>query len=82
MRTILEIIIHTDGRKSYRIYDDIRKENEEIIGTGWTIRDAVEDFLAQINAESFFDDDTAIITGNGVIEFSRKVIRLDSYRKV
>lgn len=60
MKLRLEII-QCRGKEHFRIYDDINGGNADLLGVGWTVTDAVLDFLDQYNALSFFDDDTPVL---------------------
>jgi len=70
MRITLEII-EDRGRKHFRTYDDIDIRNEGLAGQGWTISDAVEDFLGAYNNDSFYDDETPAALRREDIELKR-----------
>lgn len=59
MRLTIEIQSTGDGY-IYRVFDENDSGNAGICGTGWTIRDAVDDFVEQFNRWSFYDDDTPV----------------------
>ena len=59
------------GRKGFLVQEDIHRENEGLIGQGWTIKDAIDDFLEQYNNSSFYDDETPIFISRDSIEIKR-----------
>ena len=75
MRITLEII-EDNGRKHFRAYDDTDTRNEGLMGLGWTIFDAIEDYLESYNAISFYDDETPAPLSRNDIELKRvKIFR-------
>ena len=75
MRLQLEIIQYR-GKEHFLVYDNVHSENEDILGIGWTVTDAVGDFLGQLNALSFFDDDTPVyVSGADVSINTRRIFR-------
>ena len=75
MRLLLEINITPDRKHFFRAYDDLHEVNADIIGCGWTISDAIDDFIMQIQKDSFLDDDVMIPVDRGKIEIkSRKLM--------
>ena len=61
MRLTLEITETRDGKHIFRAYDDIDRELSDICGSGWSVRDAVDDFIEQARKEAFHDDDTPVV---------------------
>ena len=74
LRTVIQN--HADGRKTFLVYDDIHGKNSGIIGKGWTLADAVSDFVDEYNRWAFFDDDIPGILSRDDIELSRPVINI------
>lgn len=70
MRITLEII-ENKGSKHFRAYDDTDIRNEGLMGLGWTISDAIEDFLNAYNRVSFLDDETPAPLRREDIEMKR-----------
>ena len=59
MRLTLEIR-ESERNPYYIVYNDRDYRFSDIIGCGWTIIDAVNQFLEELNRLSFYDDDTPI----------------------
>lgn len=70
MRLTVEIKTTVKG-VFYVVYDDRDTRNEGILGTGWAIRDAVDDFVQEFNRLSFYDDDTPVYITRDGIELKR-----------
>lgn len=70
MRLTIEIQ-STDKDDFYRVYDEYDSRNASICSTGWSIRDAVDDFVEEFNRLSFYDDDTPVLIGRDEIELKR-----------
>jgi len=68
----LSVEIKTIARGTfYQVYDDRDPRNEDICGTGWAIKDAVDDFVDQFNQLSFYDDDNPVLISRDSIELKR-----------
>lgn len=75
MRLLLEIIRTTTGKHCFKVYDHLDSRNSEIIGTGWSVRDAINDFVEKIQKDCFFDDDAPLIVRRDDLEISiRKLL--------
>jgi len=70
MRLTIEIQ-STGDRYIYRVFDDNDTGNAEVCGTGWAIRDAVDDFVEEFNRMSFYDDDTPVYISRDNVELKR-----------
>lgn len=78
MNLTLHIITAKGGKKHYRVQDDTYVENSGIVGTGWTVREAVEDFISQYNTLAFYDDDTPRLLRRDDISLRRVSLRICS----
>ena len=76
MRLKTMIQIHGDGRQSFLVYDDIHGISSGIIGQGWTLTDAVQDFVDEYNRWAFFDDDTPAMISRDDVELIKPMITL------
>lgn len=72
MRLLLEIIRTTTGKHCFKVYDHLDSQNSEIIGTGWSVREAINDFVEKIQKDCFYDDDTPLIVRRDDLEISTR----------
>ena len=59
MRLNVLITRYTDERRKFLVYEDTERMNSGILGRGWTLPDAVEEFITEYNRWAFADDDNA-----------------------
>jgi|GEM_PF-6483171 hypothetical protein len=68
----LKVHIRTIGEKtSFLVFEDIHKENEGIIGQGWALKDAVDDFLEEFHKSAFYDDETPVVISRDEVEIEK-----------
>jgi len=70
MRLTIEIQ-STGDRYIYRVFDEKDTGNAAVCGTGWAIRDAVDDFVEEFNRLSFYDDETPVYISRDDVELKR-----------
>lgn len=70
MRLTIEIQ-STEKGDVYRVYEEYDSRNASICGTGWAIKDAVDDFVEDFNRLSFYDDDTPVYLDRDDVELKR-----------
>ena len=66
-------ITEDKGKRYFLVYNDTDRECADIAGRGWTLPDAIDDFLEQYNRVSFYDDDTPVLLGRQDITIRRPV---------
>ena len=59
MRLIAQAVMHTGG-KHFRVYNDWEPAALGIEGVGWTVTDAVDDFVETFNRLQCLDQDSPI----------------------
>lgn len=57
MRLNVQITRYADGRRSFLVFEDTAHMNEGILGRGWTLPDAIDEFIEEYNRWTFADDD-------------------------
>lgn len=77
MRLRVQITRHADGRRSFLVWEDIRSMHMGILGRGWTLPDAVEEFLEEYNRWAFFDDNTPAMISRDDISLGRPSVILE-----
>jgi len=70
------VIQSTEKGDMYRVFDEYNSENASICGTGWSIREAVDDFVEEFNRLSFYDDDTPVYLSRDKVELKRISYRI------
>jgi len=70
MRITLEINRIKDGRTFFRAFGDT---DTDAVGQGWTVIDAVDDFVSQVQRYSFYDDDTVIPVTREQMEIRERI---------
>ena len=77
MTLTLEIHRRSAERTFFRVYNDTDITLEDITGSGWTVKDAIDDFVKEVNRLAFYDDDLPIITKRDSIRMDRILVRND-----
>ena len=76
MRLSLEITRTPEGKHYFKVCDNMDFRNADIVGSGWTVRDALEDYFGQIRKDLFFDDDCPVCICRDDLQIVRRTIRL------
>lgn len=76
---VLTLEIHRKGteRTYFRVYNDTDIALEDITGSGWTVKDALDDFIKEVNRLSFYDDDLPLFTKRDSIRMDRILVKND-----
>ena len=77
MTLTLEIHRRSTERTFFRVYNDTDITLEDITGSGWTVKDAIDDFVKEVNRLAFYDDDLPVITKRESIRMDRILVRND-----
>lgn len=77
MTLTLEIHRRSTERTFFRVYNDTDITLEDITGSGWTVKDAIDDFVKEVNRLAFYDDDLPVITKREFIRMDRILVRND-----
>lgn len=54
--------------------DNVNECNSDISGSGWTVRDALDEFIDQLSSQAFYDEDTVIPVSREKIRIERRKI--------
>ena len=72
-----EIHRRSAERTFFRVYNDTDITLEDITGSGWTVKDAIDDFVKEVNRLAFYDDDLPLFTKRDSIRMNRILVKND-----